>query len=212
MPNQYTALLMPDRFLVNVDKDGPPADRHPEFGNCWLWMAYLFPDGYGAFYLDRRSMRAHQTAWMVASGLPIPPGMKVCHTCDIRQCVRHDDIGTYEVDGILYERRGHLWLGNTAANLRDMVIKGRSLSGDRNARYMHPETTARGERSGRYTKPEATARGSRHGNAKLTEATVLVIRARYAQGGITLQALGDEVGVGKDVISGIVRHKTWTHI
>lgn len=212
MPNQYTSLPMPARFLVNVDRGGPPPDRHPEYGNCWLWSAFVFPDGYGCFYLEDRSRRAHQVAWILASGQPIPPGMKVCHTCDIRHCVRHDDVGTYEVDGIQYERRGHLWLGTTGANQADMVAKGRSLVGDLNARHTHPETTARGLRNGRHTRPERSPRGSRHGNAKLTEAIVRDIRAQYAAGGVTLQSLGDEVGVGKDVIGRIIQRKAWAHV
>jgi hypothetical protein len=76
----------------------------------------------------------------------------------------------------------HLTFGSHADNMRDMVDAGRQ------------------------------AKGVDHGGAKLTEEQVLEIRRRYAAGGVTQRALGDEYGVDHSLISNIVRRKKWTHL
>jgi hypothetical protein len=55
---------------------------------------------------------AHRTAWELAYG-PIPEGVFVCHTCDVRSCINHE----------------HLFLGTALDNNRDMASKGRAKSG-----------------------------------------------------------------------------------
>jgi hypothetical protein len=56
------------------------------------------------------------------------------------------------------------------------------------------------------------AKGTDNGSAKLTEEQVLEIRRRYADGGVTQQALGDEYGVDRSIISDIARRKIWAHL
>lgn len=94
---------------------------------CWLWTASTAL-GYGIFGTTQHgngtNIKAHQYAWKSVGGL-IPKGLDVCHTCDIRSCVRNDEQGTYEVDGIALPRWGHLFLGTRAQNLRDAANKGR---------------------------------------------------------------------------------------
>ena len=53
-------------------------------------------------------------------------------------------------------------------------------------------------------------RHERHGRAKLTEEQVAEIRYRYSAGGVTQRELGDEFGVGDQMISRIVRNRNWT--
>lgn len=112
----------------------PPEDRFwakvarvldPEV--CWLWTAHTGTGGYGQFSPAYRvsPQRTHIYAWRLV-GSPIPEGWWVCHTCDVPACVRNDDVGVYEVDGVEYERHGHLFLAPPEANKRDMVLKGRA--------------------------------------------------------------------------------------
>lgn len=53
---------------------------------CFLWQGPLDKDGYGTFYLRRRSRRAHRVAWYDAYG-EIPEGLVVNHKCMSRSCV-----------------------------------------------------------------------------------------------------------------------------
>jgi hypothetical protein len=90
-----------DRFWEKVHKTE----------GCWLWTAASKKEGYGVIGAPdkpRRLLRAHRVSWEMAHG-PIPPGMDVCHRCDVPACVRVD----------------HLFLGAAADNLADMFAKGR---------------------------------------------------------------------------------------
>jgi len=88
----------------------------PESG-CWLWTGGLLWNGYGAFKHQGHPRRAHRVSWELANG-PIPEGMQVLHTCDVRSCVNPD----------------HLFLGSQLANMHDMIRKGRKVAspGERN--------------------------------------------------------------------------------
>jgi predicted XRE-type DNA-binding protein len=108
-----------DRFWPRVDKtDG-----------CWLWTGALNINGYGTIYRHFPDhVQAHRLAWEMSSGEALTPDEPICHTCDVRNCVRNDDEGIYEVDGVAYPRRGHLFKGTVLANNHDMTQKGRGLS------------------------------------------------------------------------------------
>jgi HNH endonuclease len=55
-------------------------------------------------------------------------------------------------------------------------------------------------------------RGEQRAHAKLTEAAVRDIRARYAMGDVTQQALADEFDISRSLVSGVVSRHRWTHI
>lgn len=76
--------------------------------DCWYWMAYTDPAGYGIFIANGEN-KAHRTSYKLFKG-EIPQGMKVMHKCDTRCCVNPD----------------HLVLGTQADNVKDMVKKGRN--------------------------------------------------------------------------------------
>jgi hypothetical protein len=104
MPGHNGRRPISERFWEKVAKgDG-----------CWEWQAFRLKSGYGWFGGAEGTDLTHRVAWRLERG-PIPDGMFVLHHCDNRACVRPD----------------HLFLGDHAANMRDMVAKGRGRAGPR---------------------------------------------------------------------------------
>jgi hypothetical protein len=68
--------------------------------------------GYGLVIFNKKNTRAHRVAWEFAYG-DIPHGKWVLHHCDNPGCVNPE----------------HLFLGDNAANVRDMHRKGRGRGG-----------------------------------------------------------------------------------
>lgn len=68
---------------------------------CILWGGPVNSSGYGP----------HRKVWAASFG-PIPPGLHVCHTCDVRRCINVD----------------HMVLGTRSDNMRDAIAKGRFKS------------------------------------------------------------------------------------
>jgi hypothetical protein len=79
---------------------------------CWTWTASKSARGYGYSHKDGRTIKAHRASWELHFG-PVPPGMFVCHQCDVPSCVRPD----------------HLFIGTTQDNTADKVSKGRQARG-----------------------------------------------------------------------------------
>jgi HNH endonuclease len=76
---------------------------------CILWTGPVNLKGYAqANYRNSRSVLT-RLIYRIKVG-PIPPGMHVCHTCDVRNCINHE----------------HLWLGTPRDNMRDKDAKGRN--------------------------------------------------------------------------------------
>jgi hypothetical protein len=160
-----------DRFWAQVDKSD----------DCWEWTGGRSQYGYGRFCYNATYAQAHRYAWQVACG-PIPDGMMILHTCDNRVCVRNDDEGWYEINGVLHPRRGHLWLGTLDDNMRDMVEKGRQ------------------------------SRGEAQRCAKLTPSIVREVRSLYAAGGVRHKDLSVRYDVTPHTIARALCRQTWKHV
>ncbi len=88
-----------DRFWSKVEKTA----------GCWLWTGSKWKNGYGAMTIaPRKRVRVHRFAFELMVG-PIPSGMMVCHSCDVKNCVNPS----------------HLFLGTNEDNQKDSVKKRR---------------------------------------------------------------------------------------
>jgi hypothetical protein len=80
---------------------------------CKIWNGYKTKEGYGLVCRStngvKKTWTIHRYAWVQANG-PIPDGVDVCHSCDIRSC--------YELS--------HLFLGTRKVNMEDCKSKGRN--------------------------------------------------------------------------------------
>lgn len=150
---------------------------------CWI-ADKVDGQGYGYIQVDGRQIGLHRHAWVQATGEPAPAGMVIGHVCDVRNCHRNDDAGTYEVRGVLYERHGHLWLGTVAANNADRDDKQRAAIGSRNTQ------------------------------TKLTDDQVREIRASYRKGvrGHGTPSLAKKYGVDQETVWSIVTGRTRRHV
>ena len=182
------------RFWAKVDRRGPD--------DCWVWKgAVHVGKGYGAFYVsdNQRQHGSHIISWELTHG-PVPAGLCVCHSCDVR----------YPVGDITYRRccnPAHLWLGTNAQNSADMVAKGRQATGER----LRLERRARGDRNGSRVHPEKLCRGEEHKNAKLTESTVPRI-FEMAGNGFSKSAIAREFGVSRKLVRLVLQRRIWRHV
>lgn len=61
-------------------------ERIRQTPQCWDWLGRKFHDGYGVFYVGRKSVRAHRWSYERFVG-PIPAGLVIDHLCRNRACV-----------------------------------------------------------------------------------------------------------------------------
>lgn len=83
-------------------------------GGCWLWSSSLLPQGYGLFWLDGKTERAHRLALTWEKGPPEQPDLQALHSCDNPPCVNP----------------AHLRWGTSSENARDTRDRGRAVIPD----------------------------------------------------------------------------------
>ena len=77
---------------------------------CWEWLAYRLPGGYGQFCVKIGEMRLSHRVSFVVYRHEIPSGQQVLHRCDNPSCVNPS----------------HLFLGSIKDNMADKISKGRA--------------------------------------------------------------------------------------
>lgn len=97
------------RFMSYVRKD--PDTK------AWLWIGGVSGSGYGAFWLNGRTVSAHRVSYHIAHGA-IPKGMFVCH--------KFEGLGRHNINP------EHLFAGTMADNMADASKKGRMSPGQIN--------------------------------------------------------------------------------
>ncbi len=78
-----------------------------ESSGCWEWKYKMFPNGYGRFYVNKKSVKAHRFAYETFVG-PLIEGLVIAHNCNNRKCVRPD----------------HLRQDTQKSNMIDMALYG----------------------------------------------------------------------------------------
>lgn len=161
------------RFWAKVDKRGD--------NECWPWTGHRKKFGHGAFRLSGGLATASRVA-MALTGAEIPPGLFVCHRCDVPYCCNPS----------------HLFLGTSLDNAQDRERKGRGnqLRGD-----AHPSRTM----------PETRPRGQEINTAILNPEKVTELR-RLSSLGVNNAELGRRFGITKAAARLVVIRKNWKHV
>ncbi len=141
---------------------------------CWNWNGATKRYGYGYLTVgsrtdgSRRTKTAHRASYEHHIG-PIPDGLWVLHKCDNPRCINPD----------------HLYIGDRARNVLDMVERGR----------------------------RASDTGESNNNSKIREEDVIAIRKERAEKGSSYRSLAKKYGLAshKSVMQ-ICAGTLWPHV
>lgn len=121
---EYPKRMLREKIYANVILD--------ELTDCWLWMGVIFNSNGRACLSLRKRHLASRISFALFKGEI--GDKKVLHTCDNVICVNPE----------------HLWLGTNEDNSKDMVVKGRSLTCEKNPAAILTEDQVREIRLNRW--------------------------------------------------------------
>lgn len=150
-------------------------------GDCWEWKGRRkHKGGYATFTIGAKCSPSHRVAYMIRYG-EITKGLDIRHICDNPSCCNPN----------------HLEEGTRKQNMEDMVKRGRSATGDKSPRNLHPESYPVGEN---FYK------------AKLTVEQVRQMRIDYKNNKITYRLLGKAYGITAATAFDAVTRRSWRHV
>lgn len=159
-------------------------EKRPD--GIWNWKAAKLKDGQGCVCINKKTYISHRVSWAIRereagrSG-DIPNGLFVLHRNDV----------TKEVCDV---NPDNLWLGTSADNYRDCLIKGR-------AKINTPET--------RKLRRVRLQSGEQNKSAKLSWNQVCEIRALRQNKRLTLKELAELFLVSQSQIYRIIQNQLW---
>lgn len=116
----YPTKPISDRFWAKVNRSGPLPPRETlAFGldPCWIWLGNPDREGYGRFYIDRKTgYMAHRYSYALAKG-PIPRGLVLDHLCQNPSCVNPKHLEPVTIGENI--RRGKRRLGDPCSHGHD---------------------------------------------------------------------------------------------
>ena len=158
------------------------------FCGCWIWTGSTTAGRYGSVYHNGKVRRAHRVA-LELSGVDVPDGAEVMHSCDVGFCVNPD----------------HLSIGTHQDNMSDMKAKGRARSpaGDAHWTRAYPE---KAKSVAQKNIANAHGRGEQNGNAKVSLLMLNQIRSEYRKNpSQTMADLGIKYGIGRETARKIIK-------
>ena len=143
---------------------------------CWIWHGLRDHAGYGRVVLDGKRWRVHRLlfSWKIGHDSTL----FILHHCDNPPCCNP----------------AHLYEGTPADNSHDMVVRGRSLVGDRN-----------------HSKWIAKTKGEQCPWSKLKNQQVIEIRTLRSTA-LSCEAIARKFNVWPGTIRQIISGRTWTHL
>lgn len=101
------------RFWSYIDKKSD--------NDCWEWIGWKYPKGYGGFHINGKVTYAHRYCWQLHNG-EIPDGLHVLHNCFNKSCVNpsHLRLGTNQDNHNDWDFIGDR---NPKATVPDCVVK-----------------------------------------------------------------------------------------
>ena len=107
-----------ERFFKKVRKlEGPNA--------CHIWTGAVSNDGYGGFYFEGKTYKAHRLIFMVTHGIELDPNTLVRHLCGTKRCIRVEHLadGTHQDNMNDQVRNGALrGIKNGNAKINDFAV------------------------------------------------------------------------------------------